>query len=121
MLNVIYKILAKTIARRLQPYLCELIHVSQTGFMQERSIFYNIILFWEIVAFAELHKEDWQCYFLILRKLMTKWIGILWRVLCSGWVFQTDGSEEFQHYIVMHTTLFYLQRMLVGVSLFQDL
>ena len=41
LLNVIYKILAKMIARCLQPYLSELIHVSQTGFMQERSIFDN--------------------------------------------------------------------------------
>ena len=57
LMNVIYKILAKTIARRLQPYLSELIIVSQTYFMQERSIFYNIILCWEMVAFVELHKR----------------------------------------------------------------
>ena len=68
LLNVIYKILAKTLARRLQPYLSELIHDSQTGFIQERSIFYNIILFWEMVAFAELHKQDLAILFLDFEK-----------------------------------------------------
>ena len=58
LLNVIYKILAKTLARRLQPYLPKLIHDSQTGFIQERSIFDNIILFWEMVTIAEVQKQD---------------------------------------------------------------
>ena len=39
LLNVIYKILAKNIARRLQPYLSELIHDSQTGFKQSAKYF----------------------------------------------------------------------------------
>ena len=68
MLNLIYKILAKTITRRLQPYLSELIHVSQTGFMQERGIFDNITLFWEMVAFAKLHKQDLVVIFLDFEK-----------------------------------------------------
>ena len=68
LLNVIYKILAKTIARRLQPYILELIHDSHTGFMQEQSIFYNIILFWEMVASAELHKQDLAVLFLEFEK-----------------------------------------------------
>ena len=51
-LNVVYKILAKTIAMRVQPFLPQLIHDSRTGFVQERSIFYNIFLFWEMVAIA---------------------------------------------------------------------
>ena len=34
LLNIIYKILAKTLAKRLQPYLSELIHDPQTGFIQ---------------------------------------------------------------------------------------
>ena len=107
--------------RCLQPYLSELIHVSQTSFMQEQSIFYNIILFWEMVAFAELHKQDLAMLFLDYEKAYDKADWDLWRALCLGWVFQIDGSEEFQHYIVMHTALFYLQGMLVGVSLFQHL
>ena len=53
LLNVVHKVLVKTIARRVQPFLPQLIHDSRTGFVQERSIFYNIFLFWEIVAIAE--------------------------------------------------------------------
>ena len=68
LLNVIYKILAKTIARRLQSYLPELIHDSQTAFMKERSIFDNIILFWEMVAIAELRKQDLAVLFLDFEK-----------------------------------------------------
>ena len=37
-LNTIYKLLAKTISLRLQPMLPQLLHVSQTGFIKERSI-----------------------------------------------------------------------------------
>ena len=68
LLNVIYKILAKTIARRLQPYLSELIHDTQTGFLQERSIFDNIILFWEMVTIAEVQKQDLAVLFLDFEK-----------------------------------------------------
>ena len=68
LLNVIYKILAKTIARRLQPYLSELIHDTQTCFLQERSIFYNIILFWEMVTIAEVQKQDLAVLFLDFEK-----------------------------------------------------
>ena len=67
-LNVVYKILAKTIARRLQPFLPQLIHDSQTGFVQERSIFDNIFLFWEMVATAEQQQQDLAILFLDFEK-----------------------------------------------------
>ena len=38
LLNTNYKILAKAITYRIQPYLDQLIHVSQTGFMRGRNI-----------------------------------------------------------------------------------
>ena len=44
-LNTIYKIYAKILALRMQPLLNNIIHKLQTGFMQERSIFYNIFMF----------------------------------------------------------------------------
>ena len=94
LLNVIYKILAKMIARRLQPYLSELIHDSQTGFIQERSIFDNIFLFWKWWLLLKCISKIWQCYFSILKKLMIEWTGISWREHCLGWVFQTYGYEE---------------------------
>ena len=45
LLNVVYKIVAKTIAVRLRPVLPSIIHGTQCGFLQDRSIFYNIFLF----------------------------------------------------------------------------
>ena len=68
LLNVVYKILAKTIARRLQPFLPQLIHDSQTGFVQERSIFDNIFLFWEMVATTEEQQQDLAILFLDFEK-----------------------------------------------------
>ena len=50
LLNVIYKIVAKAIALRLRLVVSSIIHDSQSCFLQDRSIFYNIFLFWEMVA-----------------------------------------------------------------------
>ena len=58
LLNTIYKIYAKLLALRLQPFLPEIVHDSQTGFMQERSIFDNVFLFWELTGMAMKNKED---------------------------------------------------------------
>ena len=49
LLNTIYKMYVKLLMLRLQPFLPDIVHESQTGFMQERSIFYNVILFWELL------------------------------------------------------------------------
>ena len=68
LLNVVYKILAKTIARRLQLFLPQLIHDSQTGFVQERSIFDNIFLFWEMVATTEQQQQNLAILFLDFEK-----------------------------------------------------
>ncbi len=57
-LNTVYKILAKAISLRLQPLLPQLIHVSQTGFIKERSILDNITTFWELTAQAKKRKEN---------------------------------------------------------------
>ena len=63
-----YKILAKTIATRVQPFLPQLIYDSHTGFVQERSIFYNIFLFWEMVAIPEQQQRELAILFLDLEK-----------------------------------------------------
>ena len=57
-LNTIYKIYAKLLAMRLQPFLSDIIHNTQTGFLQDRSILDNIFLFWEAVAISQERKED---------------------------------------------------------------
>ena len=58
LLNDIYKIVAKTIANRMRPLLPSIIHDTQSGFLQDRSIFDNIFLFWEMIALAQHHKQS---------------------------------------------------------------
>ena len=58
LLNTVYKIYVKVLALRLQPLLPDIIHTSQIGFMQDRSIFDNIFLFWELSTSAMVKKED---------------------------------------------------------------
>ena len=50
--------LQKTISLRIQPWLPQLIHASQTGFIKERSILDNIFKFWEVTALALKTKQD---------------------------------------------------------------
>ena len=58
LLNDVYKIVAKTIAIRLRSLLPSIIHDTQSGFVQDRSIFDNIFLFWEMVALAQQNKQQ---------------------------------------------------------------
>jgi hypothetical protein len=67
-LSTTYKILAKAISLRLQPMLSQLIHVSQTGFLKERSILDNIFTFWETTAIALKSKQDLAVLFLDFEK-----------------------------------------------------
>ena len=57
-LNTVYKVYAKLLAIRLQPFLPHIIHNNQMGFIQEKSIFDNIFIFWEMIAIAEETKQD---------------------------------------------------------------
>ena len=43
---------------RLQPFLTNIIHNTQTGFLQDRSILDNIFLFWEAIAISQERNED---------------------------------------------------------------
>ena len=58
LLNTIYKIFAKTLSLRVQPLLHDLIHITQTSFIQERSILDNLFFFWEAIALCHNKKED---------------------------------------------------------------
>ena len=58
LLNTIYKIFAKTLSLREQPFLHDLIHITQTFSIQERSILDNLFFFWEAIALARKKKED---------------------------------------------------------------
>ncbi|MCO5559544.1 hypothetical protein L7F22_013145 [Adiantum nelumboides] len=52
LMSSVYKILARMITSRLRPFLPDLIHSSQTGFVQDRSILDNLVTFYEAVEWA---------------------------------------------------------------------
>ncbi|MCO5605166.1 hypothetical protein L7F22_059346 [Adiantum nelumboides] len=52
LMSSVYKILARMITSRLRPFLPDLIHSSQTGFVQDRSILDNVVTFYEAVEWA---------------------------------------------------------------------
>ncbi|MCO5554648.1 hypothetical protein L7F22_008181 [Adiantum nelumboides] len=52
LMSSIYKILARMITARLRPLLSDLIHSSQTCFVQDRSILDNVVTFYEAVEWA---------------------------------------------------------------------
>ena len=72
LLNDVYKIVAKTIALRLRSVLPSIIHDTQSGFLQDRSIFYNIFLFWEMVALAQQNKQQLAVFLLDFEKAYDK-------------------------------------------------
>ena len=62
MVNTIYRIFAKVLARILQPFLSDLWHSSQTGFIKERIIFDNTFTFWKAIALAKTKGDDLAFY-----------------------------------------------------------
>ncbi|MCO5563867.1 hypothetical protein L7F22_017517 [Adiantum nelumboides] len=52
LMSSVYKILARMISARLRPFLLDLIHSSQTGFVHDRSILDNVVTFYEAVEWA---------------------------------------------------------------------
>ena len=53
LLNVDYKILAKTIAKRIEPFLPKRIHSDQTGFIKDRYIGQNIRLLSDLMEYTD--------------------------------------------------------------------
>ncbi|MCO5581256.1 hypothetical protein L7F22_035134 [Adiantum nelumboides] len=51
-MSSVYKILARMITSRLRPFLPELMHLSQTDFVQDRSILNNVVTFYEAVEWT---------------------------------------------------------------------
>ena len=56
LLNVDYKILARAIAKRIEPKMPKLIHSDQTGFVKGRYIGQNVRLLNDLMEFTELNK-----------------------------------------------------------------
>ena len=57
LLNVDYKILAKTIAKRIESSLPKLIHSDQTGFIKDRFIGQNIRLLSDLMEYTDAQKN----------------------------------------------------------------
>ncbi|MCO5554989.1 hypothetical protein L7F22_008528 [Adiantum nelumboides] len=56
-MSSVYKILARIINARLRSLLSDLIHSSQTGFVQDDSILDNVVTFYETVEWARQTKQ----------------------------------------------------------------
>ena len=56
LLNVDYKILAKCIAKRIEPFLPKLIHSDQTGFMKDRFIGQNVRRLNDLMEYTDVKK-----------------------------------------------------------------
>ena len=56
LLNVDYKILARCIAKRIEPFLLKLIHSDQTGFMKDRFIGQNVRLLSDLMEYTDVKK-----------------------------------------------------------------
>ncbi|MCO5612412.1 hypothetical protein L7F22_066679 [Adiantum nelumboides] len=52
LMSSVYKILARMISARFRPFLPDLIHSSQTGFVQDRSILKYVVTFYKAVELA---------------------------------------------------------------------
>ena len=83
LLNVDYKILAKTIARRIEPTLPTII---QTGFIKGRYIGQNVCLLSDIMEYTDINKLP-GILFIDFKKAFH---SIEWSFVCnSGWKFLT--------------------------------
>ena len=81
LLNTIYKIFAKTLSLSLQPFLHDLIHITQTCSIQERSILDNLFFIREAIALACKKKEDIVILLLDIKKHMKELIESSFMVL----------------------------------------
>ncbi len=92
-LNTSYKILAKAISRRLQGFMPEIIHASQTGFIKQRSIFDNIFTFWEATSLAMKQNQKLAVLLLDFEKAYDRvdWNFLEGTMLClefdKSWIF----------------------------------
>ena len=78
-LNVDYKILAKTIAKRIEPFLPKLIHSDQTGFVKDRYIGQNIRLLSDLMEYTDVKKISGILLFIDFEKAFNsvEWIFIM--------------------------------------------
>ena len=64
LLNVYYKILARCIAKRIEPFLPKLIHSDQTGFMKDRFIGQNVRRLNDLMEYIRMWRRSRASFFL---------------------------------------------------------
>jgi mannosylglycoprotein endo-beta-mannosidase len=117
LLGSIYKILAKTLAGRIQSALTHIIRPNQTGFGEGRSILDNIFMAQEALGWAEESEQDlvlllldfekafdrieWGFLFTALAKLgfsgtWVRWVGSLYQVASSAIKVNGAAGPDFQ-------------------------
>jgi hypothetical protein len=77
LLGCLYKLLAKVLARRLAKVMNHIISSNQLAFLKGRNLVDGVVVINEIVDYARKFKKECLILLrLILRRLMTRWIGV---------------------------------------------
>jgi hypothetical protein len=99
LLRSIYKILAKTLVRRIQMDLTEIIRPNQTGFVEGRSILDNVFMAQEGLDWAEKKIKTWSFFFWISRKHLIESNGTFSSKPWTNWALAPLGSAGSPPYI----------------------
>ncbi|MCO5588390.1 hypothetical protein L7F22_042345 [Adiantum nelumboides] len=81
LMSSVYKILARLITARLRPWLSDLIHLSQTSFVQDRSILDNVVTFYETVEWVEWARQTEQPIVIMLLNFEKAYDKVDWGFL----------------------------------------
>ncbi|MCO5609919.1 hypothetical protein L7F22_064154 [Adiantum nelumboides] len=98
LMSSLYKILARMITAQLRPFLPDLIHSSQTGFVQDCSILDNVVTFYEAVEWARQTKQPTAIMLLDIEKAYDRvdWGFLEGTLSRMGF---PDDFKGFLHYI----------------------
>ncbi|MCO5561093.1 hypothetical protein L7F22_014714 [Adiantum nelumboides] len=99
LMSSVYKILDRMITARLRPFLPDLIHSSQKGFVRDCSILDNVVTFYEAVEWARQTDQPTAIMLFDFEKAYDRVDWGSWRAHYTGWDFQMLGFEGFLHFI----------------------
>jgi len=78
LLGCLYKLLAKVLASRLACVINSIISKSQSAFIKGRNLVDGVLVANELVDYAKKSMKEFWFLKWILRKLMTRMIGVFW-------------------------------------------